>query len=184
MDAVSLWPGIATTTRARVVALQSHMVLAARLRYTWLEWEPEEKVADRKHRVVSALLVYLFIIFFSRSFGESLEIFFFFSPSSPSLCRRFLPFFRSVCVLCGFVDGSRNLFWSRYLRNIVFWSFLWSRGSLVSIFFPPLSFSDFFLDLHSGDFKLFVRMQQQQQEAFFFELLLSPWNQIEKKFLS
>jgi hypothetical protein len=28
-----------------------------------------------------------------------------------------------------------------------------------------------------------VRMQQ-QQEAFFFELLLSPWNQIEKKFLS
>jgi hypothetical protein len=66
----------------------------------------------------------------------------------------------------------------------VFWSFLWSRGSLVSIFFPPLSFSDFFLDLHSGDFKLFVRMQQQQQEAFFFELLLSPWNQIEKKFLS
>ncbi len=100
--------------RARVVALHSRMVLAARLRYTWLEWEPDEKVADRKHRVVSALLVYLFLIFFSRSFGESLEICFFFSPSSPSLCRGFLPFFRSVCVLCGFVDGSRNLFWSHY----------------------------------------------------------------------
>ncbi|CAK9262247.1 unnamed protein product [Sphagnum jensenii] len=41
--------------RARVVALQSHMVLAARLRYTWLEWEPEEKVADRKHRVVARM---------------------------------------------------------------------------------------------------------------------------------
>jgi hypothetical protein len=162
--------------RVSVVALQSRMVLAARLRYTWLEWEPEEKVADRNHRVVSALLVYLFITFFSRSFGESLEIFFFSSPSSPSLCRGFLPFFRPVCVLCGFVDGSRNLFWSRYLRNIVFWSFLWSRGSLVSKFFSPLSFSDFFLYLQSGDFKLFQRMQQQQ--AFFCELLLSPWNQI------
>jgi hypothetical protein len=34
----------------------------------------------------------------------------------------------------------------------------------------------FFLDLHSSDFKLFMRMQQQQQQqqAFFCELLLSP----------
>jgi hypothetical protein len=66
--------------RARVVALQSHMVLAARLRYTWLEWEPEEKVADRKHRVVSALLCLLVYYFFLQKFLVNLSKFASFSP--------------------------------------------------------------------------------------------------------
>jgi hypothetical protein len=48
------------------------MVLAARLRYTGLEWEPEENVAERKHRVVSALLVSCFNLFFPLSYSDFL----------------------------------------------------------------------------------------------------------------
>jgi hypothetical protein len=166
--------------RARVVALQSRMVLAARIHLVGVGTGREGSGQETScGKCTACLLVYYF--FLQKFWWISRNLLLFLPFLSVSLSR-VSPIF-SLCLrslrVC---RRSRNLFWSRYSRNIVFWSFLWSRGSLVSDFFPPLSFNDFFLDLHSGDFKLFVRMQQQQQ-ALFCELLLSPWTQIEKKFL-